>query len=391
MTAADGGATLRYEKVTKRYGATVALHDVSLEVQKGEFLTLLGASGSGKSTMLMLAAGFQALSSGEIYVAGEPMNGIPPYRRRLGIVFQNYALFPHLSVFENAAFALRNLRWRKRDIEARVTELLALVGLDTLAGRMPAELSGGQQQRVALVRALAFRPSVLLLDEPLSALDKRLRSQMLQEFQRIHSALGTTMVFVTHDQEEALAMSDRIAIMNLGEIVRVGTPRELYEDPGEHFVAEFLGDANFLVGTAIGNRKLLVAPDWTIGLPPIAPGSGRLRIAVRPEKIGIGRPEPGSNAAAGTVTSVLYLGALTTYTIMLKAGIPIVVKQFNHSKSVDFRPGSEVTIFWFPDDSRVVGRDDTYVPGEDPDMGTPAGRCEHQPVQPHQPRTVSCI
>ena len=352
----DPGKTiLRFESVTKRFGSVTAVDDVSLDIQEGEFITLLGPSGSGKSTMLLLVAGFESLTQGEIYIDGQPMTGMPPYRRRLGIVFQNYALFPHLSVLENIAFALRNLRWAKQEIRARVSELLDLVRLDGYEERMPHQLSGGQQQRVALARALAFRPRVLLLDEPLGALDKKLREHMLGEFQRIHRTLGTTMVFVTHDQEEALAMSDRIAVLDSGRIVRLGTPREMYEDPLIPFVADFLGETNVLSGRVVAENRVAVDDGgWEVGVRDGGSTGTTVQIAIRPEKISIGQPDDGANSVSGTVEEVLYLGHTTSYSVRLTSGQVMTVKRFNRYHAADLGIGAVVTLHWQPEDARLL-------------------------------------
>src|ERR1051326_7194428 len=245
--------------LSKRYGSVVALDKLDLEIRAGEFITLLGSSGCGKTTTLMLIAGFERPDAGDVVIDGRSMAGIPPYKRQIGIVFQHYALFPHLNVFENVAFSLRNLRWTQQRVFERVRELLSLVALEDLGERVPAQLSGGQQQRVAIARALAFHPKVLLLDEPLGALDRKLREHMLNELRRLHEILGVTMIYVTHDQDEALAMSDRVALMRDGRLVALGTPRELYEAPGQEFAARFIGDTNILRGTAESERVVRIA------------------------------------------------------------------------------------------------------------------------------------
>ncbi len=359
-------AVLRLEGVTKRYGSFDAIKNLSLSVREGEFLTLLGPSGSGKSTILLLIAGFQLPTQGEIYVGERAMSGVPAHKRRLGIVFQNYALFGHLTVFENVAFALRNLRWNKADIDNRVDELLELVHLKAMADRLPSQLSGGQQQRIALARALAFRPSVLLLDEPLSALDKTLRNQMLLEFQRIHKTLGTTMIFVTHDQEEALAMSDRVAVVDRGEIVRLGTPQELYEDPRSSFVASFLGETNVLKGTVDDGGSIAVEGcGLTVRLDRSLPRGMAASIAIRPEKISIGQAEPDTNVARGRIADVLYLGSVTTYTVRLGSGHMLAVKQFNRFGTPTLQAGAEVELFWHPADCRLLDDENAPTPARE--------------------------
>lgn len=342
--------------MTKLYGDSPALRDVDLEIRRGEFITLLGPSGSGKSTTLLLIAGFELPTSGEIYLDGTLVTRVPPHRRRIGMVFQNYALFPHLSVFENVAFALRNLRWAAREIAARVHELLGLVQLEALADRLPGSLSGGQQQRVALARALAFRPSLLLLDEPIAALDKRLREQMLLEFRRIHQILGTTMVFVTHDQEEALVMSDRIAVMDKGEVVQVGTPRELYDQPSAPFVAEFLGDTNVLAGVAAAPGVIRIDRGLSeISVEHGLPVGSSVHVVIRPEKIIFGEAIQGWNHITATVEEALYLGGTTRYRLRADPGQAIVVKEMNNRRARSALPGERVLLSWHSSDAHIIG------------------------------------
>ena len=248
METATNAHALDAEHLTKRYGATAALDDVSISVGRGRFVTLLGPSGSGKTTLLMVIAGFVAPDAGRLLLDGRPIEHLPPEKREFGMVFQGYALFPHLSVAENVAFPLRVRRTPRAEIARRVTDALDLVQLGPLADRMPKQLSGGQQQRVALARALVFRPSLLLLDEPLSALDKNLRVSMQEELKALHDRLGLTFVYVTHDQQEALSLSDEVAILHRGRLVQLGPPTALYERPASRFVAGFLGRSNFFTG-----------------------------------------------------------------------------------------------------------------------------------------------
>src|SRR5438034_6696152 len=248
--------------VHKAYGRVVALNDLSLDIAEGEFLTILGPSGSGKTTTLMLIAGFERPTRGEIFIRGESVVARPPEKRDIGMVFQSYALFPHMTVFDNVAFPLRARRLAARAVAGRVSEALAVVRLPGLQDRYPRQLSGGQQQRVALARSLVYRPSLLLMDEPLGALDRKLREEMQSELKTIQRELGVTTLYVTHDQQEALALSDRIAVMNAGDLVQVGAPLELYERPATDFVAGFLGDVNLVDGVVV----------------EIAGGSGRIRI-----------------------------------------------------------------------------------------------------------------
>ena len=311
---------LRLAGIEKRYGATVAVAAVDLEVREGEFLTLLGPSGCGKTTTLGLIAGFFAPSAGEIFLKGRPVAGLPPFRRDIGVVFQDYALFPHMTAGENVAFGLRMRGLPKTEIQARVDEALDLVQLRGLAHRRPLELSGGQRQRVALARALVIRPTVLLLDEPLSNLDLKLREEMRVEIAGLQRRLGITTVFVTHDQGEALVMSDRIAVMNAGRIEQLGTPADVYERPATRFVAQFIGRMNFF-------------------------RAGGKTIAIRPERAMLGREKPKSGfARQATVRHVLYLGATLELHLELDGGERGLVEAPNHGGPPKFQAGERV---WF--------------------------------------------
>jgi ABC-type Fe3+/spermidine/putrescine transport system ATPase subunit len=350
-----GELALRLKGLTKSFGTIVAVDHVNLDIRRGEFLTLLGPSGSGKSTILLLVAGFEIPDGGDIYLDERSLSGIPPYKRKIGIVFQSYALFPHLSVFENIAFALRNLRWRETEVQGRVSELLSLVRLEGLEGRLPSQLSGGQQQRVAVARALAAKPSVLLLDEPLGALDRKLREHMLIEFRRLHRTLRTTMVYVTHDQEEALVMSDRVAILNHGQIIQLGSPFELYEHPADAFVADFLGDINFMAGIVAESNvvELDDARVAAVGSERSSIGA-RVRVAIRPERIAIGPPPDGWSTCEGRIDDIVYLGEATKYRVTTHSGKVIVVKQLNYRLVPKYEVGKTVTLSWHPQDCRIV-------------------------------------
>ena len=270
-TTAVGYPILKAQNVTKRYGDSVALDRVSLRIDSGEFFCLLGPSGCGKSTLMRMLAGFEEPSEGRVLLAGEDLAGVPPYRRPVNMMFQSYALFPHMSVEKNVAYGLRQEGMARDAIAARVAEMLKLVQMERFASRRPDQLSGGQRQRVALARALAKRPKVLLLDEPLGALDLKLRKEMQVFLKRLHAELGTTFVYVTHDQEEALAMSDRVAVMNLGRIEQIGPPREIYDRPATPFVAGFIGETNFIRGDggtiAVRPERMLLAGGSNGGRP----------------------------------------------------------------------------------------------------------------------------
>ncbi|HIY65623.1 MAG TPA: ABC transporter ATP-binding protein, partial [Candidatus Agrococcus pullicola] len=275
------GAPIRIAEVTKRYGDHVVLDRVSLDIRAGEFITLLGASGSGKSTLLNILAGFTKAEGGVIEVDGADISRKPPHKRGLGMVFQHYALFPHMTVFDNIAYGLRRQRKPRAEVNRLVGEVLDMIQMRQFADRKPSQLSGGQQQRVALARAIVFRPRVLLMDEPLGALDKLLREEMQLEIRRIHQELGITFIFVTHDQHEALTMSDRIALLRDGEIVQLGTPRELYSEPNSQYVAEFVGESNLFEGEVVDGRFVDAENNGTYGVPD---GDGDL-LLVRPEHV----------------------------------------------------------------------------------------------------------
>jgi spermidine/putrescine ABC transporter ATP-binding subunit len=339
--------------LTKRYGSVTALHDLHLDIRSGEFLTLLGSSGCGKTTTLMLIAGFERPDSGDIILSGRSMAGVPPHKRRIGVVFQNYALFPHLSVFENVAFALRNLRWSRQRITARVKELLELTALEGLADRAPGQLSGGQQQRVAIARALAFQPDVLLLDEPLGALDRRLREHMLQELRRLHRILGVTMVYVTHDQDEALAMSDRIALMRDGRVLALGSPRDLYESPHGEYAARFIGDTNVLEGTA-ETTEVVVIGGSRVRLDGGLTAGARVRFGLRPERVQLAAAGGGLVTAEATVEEVIYLGDTTKYRLRTHDGVSLLAIQSNSPGTRHLDVDDEVVCGWDPADLRIL-------------------------------------
>ena len=319
---------LEFRRVSKHFGDVRAVDDVSFRVRRGEFLSLLGPSGCGKTTSLRMIAGFERPTAGEIFLDGHAVGDTPPYRRNVNTVFQHYALFPHKSVFDNVAFGLRMKRLAPAAIAAGVERMLALVELPGIARRFPHQLSGGQQQRVALARALINEPTVLLLDEPLGALDLKVRRRMQQELKRIHREVGVTFVYVTHDQEEALTMSDRIAVMNHGRIEQLDTPAAIYERPATRFVASFIGLTNLFPGVveAPDGLRVIVRLDGGLRVRAEAPAGTepgtKVDVAVRPEKIqmALDRPAAGSNGLEGTVVDFVYQGAVTEYQVEPPSG-----------------------------------------------------------------------
>ncbi len=336
---------IRFEGLTKRFGAVVAVDDLSLDIFERELFCLLGPSGCGKSTLMRLLAGFETPDAGRILLAGADIGGVPPHGRPVNMMFQSYALFPHMTVAGNIAFGLRQERMAKDEIAARVEEMLRLVQLDDLGGRRPDQLSGGQRQRVALARALAKRPKVLLLDEPLAALDKKLRQETQFELMDIQVKLGTTFLVVTHDQDEAMTMSNRIGVMDRGRLVQVAPPGEVYEAPASRYVAAFVGDINMFEGSVMGREPA----GWSIACPgldaPLAvatdtalvPGQS-VAVAVRPEKWALHRaaPPPGTpNVLAGQVFDIGYLGDTTRYIVRLAGGESVRVAVANAARTTE--------------------------------------------------------
>jgi spermidine/putrescine ABC transporter ATP-binding subunit len=348
MTEPSVEADVVLRDVTKTFGPVVAVSDLSLEIPRGIFLSLLGPSGCGKTTTLRLIAGFEQPSRGDIFIRGRRVNLVPAYRRDFSMVFQNFALFPHMSVANNVAFGLRMRGLPRDERETRVRQALALVHLAGFEERFPKQLSGGQQQRVALARAIIVRPAVLLLDEPLGSLDKKLREQMQVELRQLQQEIGITTVFVTHDQEEALTLSDQVAIMNGGKIEQMGTPRELYERPATDFVANFLGVSNIFDGRVTGRvgsealvaiGPLRVRVPWEEGIEPGAP----IRLAIRPEKIRLGPPGEKDGLPA-RVRHVVYLGGMTHFYMESPEGQAVVVHVQNMAPdTAPWAPGDEVT------------------------------------------------
>ena len=329
MTTSQQSA-VRLRGVTKRFDAVVAVDDVDLDVAEGEFFAMLGPSGSGKTTMLRLIAGFDLPNAGTIELAGADVTGAPPFDRDVNTVFQDYALFPHMSVAKNVEYGLKVKRVPKAERGPRVEEALASVRLEDLAGRKPNQLSGGQRQRVALARALINRPKVLLLDEPLGALDLKLREEMQVELKLIQQNVGITFVFVTHDQSEALSMSDRVAVFNKGRIEQIGTPRAIYEQPATEFVASFVGTANLIAGSS--------------GL-----------VTVRPERIRIGAPSSEETGAAGRIEAVQYLGPATRFRVRVADGHVFTVEVPNTVSGPTLVVGDQVELAWSEADRQPVG------------------------------------
>jgi putative spermidine/putrescine transport system ATP-binding protein len=344
-------ASIALEGVTKRFaGGVTAVDAVELQVEPGEFFSLLGPSGCGKTTTLRMIAGFEMPDAGAIRVGGRDITNLPVHRRGMGMVFQSYALLPHRTVAENVAFGLRMRRVTKAEIAERVAAALAQVKLTGLEDRRPAQLSGGQQQRVALARAVVIRPAVLLCDEPLGALDRKLRQAMQIELKELQRALGVTLVFVTHDQEEALAMSDRIGVMNAGRLEQVGTPAEIYDRPRTRFVAEFIGEINLIDGVSGEGRFTL--PDGR-AVPAPAAASGAATLALRPERARLVRS--GEGAIDGTVADASFLGDQVLYTIDAGAGRRLFVKERNPGGAALRPTGSPVGVAWAPDAGVLIG------------------------------------
>jgi spermidine/putrescine ABC transporter ATP-binding subunit len=342
----------------KRYGRVAALDEVSIRFGDGEFFGLIGPSGSGKTTLLRAIAGFADLDAGEIRIDNQPVGGRPPHKRDIGMVFQNYALFPHLTVFENVAFGLSVRGRPKETMRKDVSAMLELVRLSGFEARKPRQLSGGQQQRVALARALVTRPRVLLLDEPLGALDKRLRQEMQIELRLIQREVGITTIFVTHDQEEALTLSDRIAIFNDGKVMQIGTPGEVYERPRSAFAAGFLGDANLFQGAVQDSRGIEIEGLGVLRTSDTLPAAGtRVTLAVRPEKIqvwveGLATPGADLNRFKGKVQRTVYAGTNLTYKIEVGSHLVTVFEQNRAAHPLP--AGTAVNVGWLPVHSVVV-------------------------------------
>jgi putative spermidine/putrescine transport system ATP-binding protein len=352
---------VQFSEVQKSYdGETLVVKDLNLSIRAGEFLTMLGPSGSGKTTTLMMLAGFEVPTHGRIFLDGRPIDNVPPHKRNIGMVFQNYALFPHMTVTENLAFPLEVRRLAKSEIEAKIKRALDMVKLAGFGNRRPGQLSGGQQQRVALARALVFEPKLVLMDEPLGALDKQLREHMQLEVKHIHRDLGVTVVYVTHDQSEALTMSDRIAVFNDGEIQQLATPDDLYERPQNSFVAQFIGENNRLRGTvvAVNGTACHVEVDGAKveALPIRIGGPGApTTLSLRPERVKL-NPVNGacSNVFTGRVEELIYLGDHTRVRASVCGNNDFVIKVPNSEGVPSLTPGANITVGWKKEDCRAL-------------------------------------
>ena len=348
-----------FENVQKTYdGNTLVVSSLNLDIARGEFLTMLGPSGSGKTTTLMMLAGFESTTSGEIYLDGEKINNIPPHKRGLGMVFQNYALFPHMTIGDNIAFPLRVRNLSKADIATKVGKALEMVQMTGLENRKPAQLSGGQQQRIALARALVFEPKLLLMDEPLGALDKQLREHMQYEIKRLHHALGITIVYVTHDQSEALTMSNRIAVFNDGRIQQLATPSELYERPENSFVAQFIGENNRLFGTVkqISNGRAIIEVDGGGVIEALAVKAEigkKTVVSIRPERLTVD-PVSSDVSLNARIEEIIYLGDHIRIGMSVAGNSNLVVKLPNGGRQRQFMIGENVKIGWSVQDGRAL-------------------------------------
>jgi spermidine/putrescine transport system ATP-binding protein len=368
---------VRLERVTKRFGDIAAVDDLSLDIEEGEFFSMLGPSGCGKTTTLRMIGGFEDPTYGTVFLGGRDVTDLPPYKREVNTVFQSYALFPHLNVRENVAFGLRRKKVDRSEIGTRVTDVMKLVDLEGFEERKPPQMSGGQQQRVALARALVNHPKVLLLDEPLGALDLKLRKQMQLELKRIQQEVGITFIYVTHDQEEAMTMSNRLAVMRQGKIEQLGEPEDVYENPSTEFVAAFLGASNLLEGDVKdqtdGDATVLLSAGTSVMVPvdriPQDAGT-RVKVGVRPEKITISNegtsvPE-GLNSISGVLRMSTYIGVSHQYKVEGPGGTMLTVYIQNLGAEEAPRPGERVALSWKPEHTfAVVPQDDLSMGEED--------------------------
>lgn len=359
----DPSAFVEFQRVQKSYdGETLVVKDLNLALPKGEFLTMLGPSGSGKTTCLMMLAGFETATHGEIMLDGQPINNIPPHKRGIGMVFQNYALFPHMTVAENLSFPLEVRKMGKADREAKVMRALDMVQMGAFGGRRPAQLSGGQQQRIALARALVFEPELVLMDEPLGALDKQLREHMQFEITRLAHDLGITTVYVTHDQTEALTMSDRVAVFDDGRIQQLAPPDQLYEEPENSFVAQFIGENNTLEGVVqeikgdvasvrLDSGELINAKPVNVTQP-----GERTKVSIRPERVEFNkdRLQPGAYTLKAEVLEFVYMGDIFRTRLRVAGSDNFIVKTRNAPDQERLKPGMQLDIGWLPSDCRAL-------------------------------------
>ena len=352
---------VKFAKVDKSYdGKVLVVKDLNLDIAEGEFITMLGPSGSGKTTCLMMLAGFETPTNGEIYLDRNPISNIPPHKRGIGMVFQNYALFPHMTVYENLAFPLRVRKIPKDEIDKKVDKALSMVSLAGYESRMPGQLSGGQQQRVAVARALVFDPAVVLMDEPLGALDKNLRESMQYEIKHIHESIGVTVVYVTHDQGEALTMSNRIAVFNDGKVQQLSSPDQLYESPVNSFVAKFIGENNTFVGEIIDINKdkckVKLDSGGEIFANPISVKSKgeKTTVSLRPERALINPDGKMDNSHKGKIEEVIYHGDHTRVRLKLLGNNEFILKVPNSSANLDIKLGNEINIGWNSADARAL-------------------------------------
>jgi putative spermidine/putrescine transport system ATP-binding protein len=351
---------VEFDRVQKSYdGEVLVVKDLNLSMPKGEFLTMLGPSGSGKTTCLMMLAGFETATHGEIRLDGKEINNIPPHKRGIGMVFQNYALFPHMTVNENLGFPLEVRGMSKSEREAKVKRALEMVQMGEFGNRRPAQLSGGQQQRIALARALVFDPSLVLMDEPLGALDKQLREHMQYEIKHLHESLGITVVYVTHDQSEALTMSDRVAVFNDGRIQQLAPPDDLYERPENSFVAQFIGENNKLTATVVSQSGDVATVKTASGatFKALAVNCGDVGsetlVSIRPERVQVGKVD-GSNATDGTVKELIYLGDHIRCRLNVHGNDEFIVKVPNAAGHEHLSVGETTRVTWEPEDARAL-------------------------------------
>ena len=353
---------VRYDNVQKSYdGESLVVKNLNLDIEKGEFVTMLGPSGSGKTTCLMMLAGFETATHGDILLDGKPINNIPPHRRGIGMVFQNYALFPHMTVNENLAFPLKVRKMDKAKTEAKVKRALEMVQMEAFGDRKPAQLSGGQQQRIALARALVFEPELVLMDEPLGALDKQLREHMQYEIKHIHESLGVTVVYVTHDQSEALTMSNRIAVFNDGVVQQLADPVTLYERPENAFVAQFIGENNTLVGkvssTKAGKVEVDLGKHGKVQAVKVVdvPKDGQTTLSIRPERVAFEEKAPkGKMSLPAKVLELIYLGDHIRCRMSVAGNDEIIAKIPNSNKTISLAPGKNGFVSWNIDDCRAL-------------------------------------